>query len=213
MRNKKFAALCLCAVFALSGCSRTAAQEQPTESFTYNGTFDEAVFDQVCRDVTIGERHVTLPCTLNDLGKGFKAEHKYTSDFYKQAIYTLTYHDADLCTISYYSDHELDGKALKNAQIASFYISQNAHREEEISIGGITPGKHVSVLEEQFGEPTRKTEPTAGDTGTTQQEYLYLVGDADPDYFGNQKILSFTLVDNNVFAVSIQMPTPDYSQD
>lgn len=199
--------LCLCAALVLTGCGQTAAAGD------YNGTFDEAVFDKICQDVIIADKPVTLPCTLNDLGDGFKAEFRDSSAEQKIVSYDLSYEGQDLGVIYYYSDKELEDAQLGDAEIASIYFSHDPKRTVEVSIGGISPGAPVSQLEKQFGKPTQQTDKVETALNTTFQTYQYLVGDADPEKFGEQKLLDFAMVSDVVVGMTIEVPTSYYGTD
>lgn len=207
MKNRNLLPLCLCAALVLTGCGRNAAAGD------YHGKFDEAVFDQICQDVIIAGRQVTLPCTLSDLGDGFKAEFRDISADHKTVSYTLSYEAQDLGVIYFCGSSELEGDALAQTEIAGLYLSRDPKRTVEVSVGGISPGAPVSQLEKQFGKPTQQTDKIKTELNTTFQTYQYLVGDADPEKFGGQKLLDFAMINDEVFGMTIEVPTTDNSQD
>lgn len=202
-----------CILISMTGCG-APNREGSDESVSSNaamaansGTFDESVFDRICKEVVIAGKQVDLPCSLQDLGKGFEAEYLFSDPEQCQSVYALTFNNQELGSLSYRSSRQLEGEALQNADIAMFSFTSGD--DSDVSVAGLRLGDTASSIEEKLGNPTVRSEKETNSGLVT--ECTYLVGDAEDCPFGERKRINFVLLDGVLYTIHLGMPTEDYS--
>lgn len=194
---------------SMTGCGLSNKSSSDASMTTYNGTFDETVYDQICRDITMAGKRVTLPCSLNDLGKEFDVKSPIVFSDLCQTTYRLTLNGQDLGGISYCSNRELEGAELRNANITMFSFHSSYQGNPDVSIAGIRLGDSAASIQEKFGSPTTQNERET-DWGR-RVEHIYSVGEYKEDAFGENKRINFVTYDNVLDHIYFQVPTENYS--
>lgn len=146
--------------------SKATETSSTSEAIEYNGTFNEEVFNQVCRDIVIEGNKIVFPCSLNDMGNEFTfGEYPVTNESSKLQSNALLYNDKKVgsCTIRYLDENDTYYDCIMTG--LSFYKSDIAKQENPISIsfGEINFESSEYDVKKSFGEPTKTTEFSNGE--------------------------------------------------
>ena len=136
---------------AETGDSSGAAAEALSGSVTFN----EAVFEQVCRDIHAADSVITVPGTLKDCGSHFSAELAVLDEKNKLLTYRLLYDGTEIGFVTYDGDAELSKKELETATFYSIFIYNDRDGRKDLSVGGIAVTDPPDKVPEVFGEPTK----------------------------------------------------------
>lgn len=117
-------------------------------------TFNEAVFEQVCRDIRVGDSVVTVPGTLKDCGSHFSAEFALLDEENGLLTYKLLYDGTEIGFVTYDGYEKLSKKELKTATFYSVFIYNERDGRKDITVGGISISDPPDKVPEVFGEPT-----------------------------------------------------------
>ena len=157
----------------------------------FNGEFNEEVFEKICQNVRIGDKIVSFPCTLNDLGDDFELRGERINEEYSYVSGSLFYNSQRIGSIT------LDGNTAaenEDMTILSFSIfDKETSLDYKTYLGGITIGTSVESIYSSFGEPTDIIEH---DSGNMRLEYAiertkYIAFRTDDS--GNVKTISLDL--------------------
>lgn len=160
------------------------------ESIAYNGTFNEEVFDQIVQNIKIGDRTISLPCTLEDLGEDFSYDMD-TALFDKEngfVLYYLLYKGEQIAqvTLPYNSDNtDVLDDCIKGL---SFYSRKN----NGVYIVGITTNDTEESIIETLGQPTTSN-------GDDEKKTIYYE-------IANDKYIQFQIANNKIIRISVQQP-------
>ncbi len=135
--------------------SSEAAENKGDESFEYNGTFNEEVFNHIIQDINLKGVKVSMPCTFADLGEGFEVKYPLVFKEDSMVTYSLEYNGIKVAQIVYYVDHELTDKEFKELEIPFISINPDLFREDNVSVAGINFESDYKVLDDILGEPTK----------------------------------------------------------
>lgn len=161
---RRIPTLLLCALLCsstMTGCEN---------DFQYNGTFNEEVFAQICQDVHIKGKRVSVPGTLADWGEDFSAdlfmENKEDSVFY----YVVQYDDNAVALVVYDTSEELTEETLKTTPYCMIAFGDTfSETPDHLGIADIEIGNSAESITNAFGEPTEITE--ADENGFYIYEY------------------------------------------
>ena len=188
----------VCAALALSACasasdSSSAAEGSSVEvALEYNGQFGEAVFNRICSDITFGDKPVTFPFTLDELGEDFVLDKEFGEGDSGAFAATLVRGGKKLGSISYYAEKGVDIRKQKCIGFGAYHWNGAMGQEMNISFGGIGFESDASDITDLLGSPTEKTELSSG------AQYIYRLSDT--------KYVSFDLnSDNKVIGLGIYM--------
>ncbi len=177
-----------------TGTIATSQAESKLENMEYNGTFNEEVFNQIRQNIEIGDKTISLPCTLEDLGEGFESGGvPYFDDENEMYSAALLYKDS---TIGYYTAWcTEDDKDIKDNELIGISFSYSDFKKQgvitDISIGEITFQDTKEKVQEKFGVPSIQDKRPSGILGV-----YYKISDT--------KMIRFDFDDNNmVILVSI----------
>lgn len=119
-----------------------------------NVTFNEAVFEQVCRDIHVADSTITVPGTLKDCGSHFSAEFVLLDEDNELLTYRLLYDGTEIGFVTYDGNAELDKKELETATFYSVFIYNDRDGRKDITVGGISISDPPEKVPEVFGEAT-----------------------------------------------------------
>lgn len=154
--------LLLCALLyssIMTGCGN---------DFQYDGTFDEAVFAQICQDVHIRGTRVTVPGTLEDWGEAFSADLVLEGE--EAIFYMVTIDDSTAALVIYDNSGELTEETLKTMPYCMIafgdVISENT---DDSGVADLVIGDSAESITNTFGEPTEIEE--ADENGVYNYKY------------------------------------------
>lgn len=99
---------------------------QDGDTFVYDGTFNERVFQHIIQNIELFGYKVSMPCTLADLGKEFSTgtDNPYVDAEYSVVVYSLYFNEQQIGQITYNCDHELNKTELKTLPFCNLSVSQ-----------------------------------------------------------------------------------------
>lgn len=133
--------------------SMSAESDADAETPSYNGTFNETVFEQVCKDIRVADSTITVPGTLKDCGSHFSAEFVMQDEKNEMLTYRMLYDGIEIGFVIYIGNSELDKKELETATFYSLFF-YNDDGLPDISVGGISLSDPPDRVPEVFGETT-----------------------------------------------------------
>lgn len=139
---------------ASSSDSVDSAQEDDT--FTYDGTFNEEVYQHIIQNIELFGHKISMPCTLADLGEDFSTglDKPYLDAEYSLAVYSLYYGEQEIGQITFNSDHELSKKELETLPFCNLSVSQYTVAKNDSSISGFTLQDTFQQVQDALGAPT-----------------------------------------------------------
>lgn len=171
--------------------SSDATETKEEKNFEYNGTFNEEVFEHIIQNININGVKISMPCSLNDMGKGFEVSFPLFFEKKSLSTYSLNYKDVYLGQIVYYSDHEFIDTELENEKFAQLYINPSEPYWGNLSVAGVEIGSDYKALERVLGQPTSKNYD--GKDGF----YTYKLSE--------KKYIEFHFMDNSIYSISINV--------
>lgn len=154
------ASLCSCGhdntSYESSEISQVEEDNFKEDSSYYTGTFNEEVFEHIIQNINLKGIKVSMPCSLNDMGKGFEVSFPLFFEKKSLSTYSLNYNDTSLGQIVYYSDHELTDKELENDEFIQLCINTPNLSSDNVSVAGIEIYSNYKILENVLGQPTSK---------------------------------------------------------
>lgn len=164
-----------------------------------SGTFNEEVFDEVVNNIVIGDRTISLPCTIEDLGKDFSysAEFPYYDKESGVAFYGLLYNEKDIGTAIF--KYEPDDKDLSDNQILGLSLGTIFMERENcgLYLAGLTLNDTEDAVIDKLGQPTKFN----GENGNGIMYYRVFNND-----FVDEKYITIDLEDGKVSMLHIQLP-------
>ena len=139
---------------ALSESSISAVSAADTETMTDHAAFNEAVFEQVCRNIRVADSVMTVPGTLKDCGSHFSAEFVLLDEKNSILTYRLLYDGTKIGFVNYDGAAELDPKELETAEFYSVFFYPKDDGIQDITVGGVSVSDPPDKVPEVFGEPT-----------------------------------------------------------
>ena len=129
-----------------SAAADTTDSAQEDETFTYDGTFNEEVFQHITQNIELFGHKVSMPCTLED--------HPYVDTEYSFVIYSLYFNEQQIGQITYNCDHELSETELKTLPFCNLSVSQYTADQNDSSISGFTLQDTFQQVQDALGTPT-----------------------------------------------------------
>lgn len=124
------------------------------KALLYNGTFNETIFEQVCKDIHVADSVITVLGTLKDCGPHFSAEYVLQDKENELLTYSLLYDRTKIGYMTYDGNAELDKKELETATYYNVFIYNEWDGIRDITVGGISISDPPDKVPEVFGEPT-----------------------------------------------------------
>lgn len=169
--------------------SSEAEENKDDESFEYNGTFNEEVFNHIIQDINLKGVKVSMPCTLANLEDGVTIKDPFLFKEDSMVTYSLSYNDVHLAEILYYSDCELTDAELLEIEFSCISISPGLFDRDKFSVGNIKLDSDYTLLEDVLGNPTKAEFDGSGGYykySLSEKEYLIF-------YIRDKKINSITI--------------------
>ena len=135
--------------------SSEAAENKGDESFEYNGTFNEEVFNHIIQDINLKGVKISMPCTLANLEDGVTIKDPFFFKEDSMVTYSLSYNNTHLAEISYYSDRELTDAELLEIEFSGITINPGLFDRDKFSVGSIKLDSDYTLLEDVLGNPTK----------------------------------------------------------
>ena len=169
--------------------SNEITENKDDESFEYNGTFNEEVFNHIIQDINLKGVKVSMPCTLADFEDGVTIKDPFLFKEDSMVTYSLSYNNTHLAEVLYYSDRELTDAELLEIEFSCISISPGLFERDKFSVGSIKLDSDYTLLEDVLGNPT-KAEFDGSDGyykySLSEKEYLIF-------YIRDKKINSITI--------------------
>lgn len=115
----------------------------------FNGEFNEEVFEKICQNVKIGDKIISFPFTLNDLG-----------DEYQFSRFSLPVENSNEIATNIETDGEdhfevtyIDSDADDRDKVINALSTANP--DSNLSVGGLIIGDSLKEVKEKFGEPSQ----------------------------------------------------------
>lgn len=139
-----------------SAAADTTDSAQEDATFTYDGTFNEEVFQHITKNIELFGHKVSMPCTLADLGEEFSTgeDNPYVDTEYSFVIYSLYFNEQQIGQITYNCDHELSETELKTLPFCNLSVSQYTADQNDSSISGFTLQDTFQQVQDALGTPT-----------------------------------------------------------
>ena len=142
------------------------SEPEPEINLGFNGEFNEEVFEKICQNVKIGDKIVSIPCTLNDLGDDYSIESNYQT--YENYITSaLFFQSKRISEISF----EINDN-VREGNIVGISIENDPIYDESITgnmfIGCVKLDSSKEEIITQLGNPTSEK---AFEDGTERIEY------------------------------------------
>lgn len=135
--------------------SNEITENKDDESFEYNGTFNEEVFNHIIQDINLKGVKVSMPCTLADFEDGVTIKDPFLFKEDSMVTYSLSYNNTHLAEISYYSDRELTDAELLEIEFSGITINPGLFDRDKFSVGSIKLDSDYTLLEDVLGNPTK----------------------------------------------------------
>lgn len=172
-------------------------QNTIAEEFEYNGTFNEDVFEHICRNIVIEDKTLSLPFTIQDMGEDYSYNDIYT--YYEEKLELAsagwTYKGNIIGFFTAVS--KPNDSDWSDNLICSFDVQQDEYEQQSefkyISIGGMELMDTKDELVDTLGEPTKITEFSSGTV-----MFSYLISDENNIKFdispkGRITVISITI--------------------
>lgn len=125
------------------------SESEPEIDLGFNGEFNEEVFEKICQNVKIGDKIVSFPFTLNDLG-----------DEYQFSRFSLPVENSNEIATNIETDGEdhfevtyIDSDADDRDKVINALSTANP--DSNLSVGGLIIGDSLKEVKEKFGEPSQ----------------------------------------------------------
>ena len=169
--------------------SNEITENKADESFEYNGTFNEEVFNHIIQDINLKGVKVSMPCTLADFEDGATIKDPFLFKEDSMVTYSLSYNNTHLAEVLYYSDRELTDAELLEIEFSGITINPGLFDRDKFSVGSIKLDSDYTLLEDVVGNPTKAE--FDGSNGyykysLSEKEYLIF-------YIRDKKINSITI--------------------
>ena len=212
MKFKPFIlSLAVLTAFTFSACDGVKESSQPTETTSsttsvpssteeieYNGTFNEDIFNQICQNIKVDGRTISIPCTLADLGEdySYNMDNPVIDEKHGMSFYGLLYKDEEIGTVTlkYNSnDSNVDDDCIKGL---SFYSREN----NGVYIAGITTNDTEESVTAALGQPTK-----TNDKDNDQKKVMYYK-------IADDKYAQFQTDNGKIIQISLQLPVDDVAE-
>lgn len=138
--------------------SAVTAIESVTEAgFTYDGTFNEEVFEYAIKNMRINDSIVSMPCAFGDLGDQFTLDEENPFVYGDCVTYKMQYDGTNAGSILYKSRAEkLSKLELKTTPIDFLEFNVSSIDSHKISaiVAGAELGGTIESIEKNLGKPT-----------------------------------------------------------
>ena len=135
--------------------SNEITENKDDESFEYNGTFNEEVFNHIIQDINLKGVKVSMPCTLADFEDGVTIKDPFLFKEDSMVTYSLSYNNTHLAEVLYYSDRELTDAELLEIEFSGITINPGLFDRDKFSVGSIKLDSDYTLLEDVLGNPTK----------------------------------------------------------
>ena len=135
--------------------SSKITENKDDESFEYNGTFNEEVFNHIIQDINLKGVKVSMPCTLADFEDEVTIKDPFLFKEDSMVTYSLSYNNTHLAEVLYYSDRELTDAELLEIEFSCISISPGLFDRDKFSVGSIKLDSDYTLLEDVLGNPTK----------------------------------------------------------
>ena len=166
------------------------SESEPEIDLGFNGEFNEEVFEKICQNVRIGDKVVSFPFTLNDLGEEFEISDGFLSDEGDYAC-GLLYNGERIMEILIGSQGKEPDRDMPVYSLAVFESNiYNTDFLSKIEIANASIGKSFENMTERLGEANKASEYSTG-------KYIY-------EYSSDKGILAFE-TDNSGRIITIEI--------
>ena len=145
--------------------SKATETDSTSEAIAYNGTFNEEVFKQLCNDIIIGNKIVSLPFSLVELGEGFSYDDSPIFDEENQIASAGWMYNNNIIGFSSTECQDTDDD-LSNNKIYSIDFKDNYFKKQNdldyIAVGGIQLSDTKEKLINTLGDPTNQYKFSSG---------------------------------------------------
>lgn len=132
---------------ASSSDSVDSAQEDDT--FTYDGTFNEEVYQHIIQNIELFGHKISMPCTLADLGEDFSIDHPIVDKEALLVTYSLNYQGEYIGCMQFAGDRELTAEEEMNLSFCGIAFDSPALWY----VAGIMPDDSYQHMRTVLGEP------------------------------------------------------------
>lgn len=171
--------------------SSEITENKDDESFEYNGTFNEEVFNHIIQDINLKGVKVSMPCTFADLGEGFEVKYPLVFKEKSMVTYSLEYNGIKVAQILYNVDHELTDKELNEIEIPYISISRDLFINNDLSVAGINMNSDYTTIDDVLGTPIEM------DFDGNEGRYDYSLSE--------KNYVSFFIIDKKISSIDISV--------
>lgn len=186
------------AVESTAAETTTADSAQEEDTFTYDGTFNEEVFQHIIQNIELFGHKVSMPCTLADLGEDFSLDDEPSIDEAHSIVtYSLFCKDEEIGSIQYPSDHALTEEETRTLAFTALYIApmDSASDYSDTFVAGLTIHDTYQHIKNVLGVPTSSAKYEEDKKGYVN----YWLTDEE----GTTKEISFYVRDDSIEQISV----------
>ena len=196
MRSKALILLILSASLALTACSAGTAigsgaggsSSKPESSLAsaveLGGQFNEETFDKLCENITLGDKKISLPFTISDLGEGYELADA-------KGVIAVIRHNGTTIAACGISPGDSQQTIDEGSEITTLMVYKSDGEEAaKSSFGGITFESSKADIISALGEPSSE------DDNDTQVILKYSL------HSGGK--LSFNINNDKLFSILIE---------